>query len=74
MKSFDYRVLNHILYALRASSPEQGLMQFLEKAELLAEIADDLYDYETDVQANTFNIYRCFLAMYGNDEGPRQLV
>jgi hypothetical protein len=33
--------------------------------QVLVEIADDLYDYEEDVAAATFNVYRMFLHLYG---------
>ena len=44
------------------------------QTELLVELGDDLADYEDDVAANSFNVYRCFLAMYGEQDGQAQLT
>eukprot|EP00898_Chlorokybus_atmophyticus_P000099 jgi/Chlat1/108/Chrsp1S03089 len=72
-KSFDYRVLNLLLYALRGSPVNETHMRFLSASELLVEIADDLHDYEEDVEANCFNVYRAFIRIHGVAEGPVQL-
>ncbi len=34
---------------------------------MLVDIGDDLVDYEDDVAANSFNIYRAFLHVFGRD-------
>jgi hypothetical protein len=46
LKSFDYRLLNRLLYRLRGARPAQPTLDFLQVDELLTDIADDLYDYE----------------------------
>ncbi|KAE8649148.1 hypothetical protein Csa_014629 [Cucumis sativus] len=65
LKSFDYRVLNLLLYQLRGKKVNDLHMEFLSISELLVEIADDLFDYEDDVLENNFNILRMFVRMYG---------
>lgn len=66
-KSFDYRVLNLLLFKLQSKPYDQVLLDFLFVDELLVDIADDLVDYEDDVLANSFNIFRAFLFMYGTN-------
>ncbi|GER26877.1 glucose-6-phosphate isomerase, partial [Striga asiatica] len=46
LKSFDYRVLNLLLYQLRGEKVNELHMEFLSISELLVEISDDLFDYE----------------------------
>ncbi|XP_022929265.1 uncharacterized protein LOC111435894 isoform X3 [Cucurbita moschata] len=65
LKSFDYRVLNLLLYQLRGERVNDLHMEFLSISELLVEIADDLFDYEDDVLENNFNILRMFVRIYG---------
>jgi hypothetical protein len=38
---------------------DEALLSFLRLDELLVDVGDDLTDYEDDVLANSFNIYRC---------------
>lgn len=64
-KSFDYRVLNLVLFALRDADPSQQLMEFLRVDEMLLDIGDDLVDYEDDVLGNCFNIYRAYVHLFG---------
>ena len=45
-KSFDYRLLNHLLFTLRGVEPDRDLMQFLFVDEHLVDVGDDLLDYE----------------------------
>ena len=45
-KSFDYRLLSHLLFGLRKEKPDRELMQFLFVDEHLVDIGDDLHDYE----------------------------
>ena len=47
-KSFDYRLLNHLLFALRGVEPDRDLLQFLFVDEHLVDIGDDLLDYEAN--------------------------
>ena len=41
-KSFDYRVLNLLLYGLRGAAPQEDHLRFLRLSEILVEISDDL--------------------------------
>ncbi|KAF8115789.1 hypothetical protein N665_0025s0237 [Sinapis alba] len=45
LKSFDYRVLNLLLYKLRGVEVNELHMEFLSVSEFLVEVADDLYDF-----------------------------
>ncbi|CAL5068151.1 unnamed protein product [Urochloa decumbens] len=74
LKSFDYRVLNLLMYQLTGQQVNELHMDFLSISELLVEISDDLYDYEDDVMNNTFNILRMFAAIYGPSEAPNMLA
>ncbi|XP_004288181.1 PREDICTED: uncharacterized protein LOC101315089 [Fragaria vesca subsp. vesca] len=65
LKSFDYRVLNLLLYELRGEKIDELHMEFLSVSEFLVEVADDLFDYEEDVLENNFNILRMFVRIYG---------
>ncbi|CAL9771490.1 unnamed protein product [Musa acuminata subsp. burmannicoides] len=74
LKSFDYRVLNLLLYQLRGQQVNELHMEFLSVSEFLVEIADDLYDYEDDVVENSFNILRMFVGVYGASTSPSMLA
>lgn len=68
-KSFDYRVLHCVLHRLLAAPYDDQLLAFLRLDELLVDVGDDLTDYEDDVCANSFNVYRqaascCFTACH----------
>ncbi|CAL8468971.1 g8512 [Coccomyxa elongata] len=65
-KSFDYRVLNLLLYGLTGRPVDEQLMAFLAVDEHLVDIGDDLVDYEDDVMANSFNIYRGYVHLHGS--------
>ena len=43
---------------MEGRQPDEALLAFLRLDELLVDIGDDLTDYEDDVEANSFNIYR----------------
>ncbi|KAK6150391.1 hypothetical protein DH2020_015323 [Rehmannia glutinosa] len=70
LKSFDYRVLNLLLYQLRGEKVNELHMEFLSISELLVEVSDDLFDYEDDVVENNFNILRMFVRYYGPSSAP----
>lgn len=74
LKSFDYRVLNLLMYQLTGQQVNELHMDFLSISEFLVEISDDLYDYEDDVMNNTFNILRMLAAIYGPSEAPNMLA
>ncbi|KAL8472149.1 hypothetical protein ACS0TY_029387 [Phlomoides rotata] len=70
LKSFDYRVLNLLLYQLRGEKVNDLHMEFLSISELLVEVSDDLFDYENDVVENSFNVLRMFVKYYGASAAP----
>ncbi|TKY47669.1 hypothetical protein E2542_SST29729 [Spatholobus suberectus] len=74
LKSFDYRVMNLLLYQLRGAKVEELHMEFLSISEFLVEVSDDLYDYEDDVLENNFNILRMFIRIYGASTAPAMLA
>ncbi|KAK3287659.1 hypothetical protein CYMTET_4841 [Cymbomonas tetramitiformis] len=74
LKSFDYRVLNLLLYKARGVSVNEDYMHFLAASEMLVEISDDLFDYEEDVASNAFNVYRMFIHMYGAHQAGKELA
>ncbi|KAB2008630.1 hypothetical protein ES319_D10G112300v1 [Gossypium barbadense] len=74
LKSFDYRVLNLLLYQLRGQEVNDLHMEFLSVSEFLVEISDDLFDYEDDVLENNFNILRMFVKIYGPAAAPAMLA
>ncbi|KAI3434195.1 uncharacterized protein J3R85_006646 [Psidium guajava] len=74
LKSFDYRVLNLLLYELRGEKVNVLHMEFLSISEYLVEISDDLFDYEDDVLENSFNILRMFVKIYGASAAPTMLA
>eukprot|EP01047_Picozoa_sp_COSAG01_P018955 COSAG01_NODE_1040_length_11961_cov_22.590794_4_plen_222_part_00 len=55
LKSFDYRLMNHLVYAMRRAEPDRRCLEFLRTTELLVELGDDITDYYADVEANSFN-------------------
>lgn len=74
LKSFDYRVLNLLLYQLRGEKVNDVHMEFLSISEFLVEVSDDLFDYEDDVLENNFNILRMFVRIYGPSMAPAMLA
>lgn len=66
-KSFDYRVLHLLLHKLTDHAPDETLLKFMFVDEHLVDIGDDLVDYEDDVLANSFNIYRAYIHLYGRE-------
>ncbi|CAK9170852.1 unnamed protein product [Ilex paraguariensis] len=74
LKSFDYRVLNLLLYQLRGEEVNELHMEFLSVSEFLVEISDDLFDYEEDVLENNFNILRMLVRIYGASTAPTMLA
>jgi hypothetical protein len=51
-------VLHLLLHELLKKPYDERLLQFMRVDEMLIDIGDDLTDYEDDVMANSFNIYR----------------
>ncbi|KAJ8544032.1 hypothetical protein K7X08_025650 [Anisodus acutangulus] len=65
LKSFDYRVLNLLLYQLRGEKVNDTHMEFLSTSEFLV---------EDDVLENSFNILRMFIGIYGASAAPPMLA
>ncbi|KAK3008315.1 hypothetical protein RJ639_014419 [Escallonia herrerae] len=79
LKSFDYRVLNLLLYQLRKEKVNELHMEFLSVSEFLIEISDDLpllhvLSLKDDVLENNFNILRMFVKIYGASTAPIMLA
>ncbi|CAM6129850.1 unnamed protein product [Calypogeia fissa] len=74
LKSFDYRVLNLLLYSSTGREVNEAHFNFLAVSELLVEISDDLYDYEDDVLKNSFNVLRMLVKVYGPAKAPEILA
>ncbi|KAF5957865.1 hypothetical protein HYC85_005090 [Camellia sinensis] len=74
LKSFDYRVLNLLLYLLRGEKVNDLHMEFLSVSEFLVELSDDMFDYEDDVLENNFNVLRMFVRIYGASVAPTMLA
>lgn len=55
------------------SGSSTTLLEFMRLDEFLIDIGDDLTDYEDDVVANSFNIFRGYVYLFGR-EAPPQLV
>jgi hypothetical protein len=72
-KSFDYRVLHLLMHGFLRSEPNEQLMSALAWNEQLVDLHDDLVDYEEDITSNSFNVYRCYVALYG-EEAPMQIM
>jgi hypothetical protein len=52
------QVLHLLLHGLLCKPLDEALLAFMRLDEMLIDIGDDLTDYEDDVMANSFNIYR----------------
>ncbi len=65
------QVLHLVLHKLRGTEPDPAIMRFLATDEYLTDIGDDLTDYEEDVAANSFNILRCYVHLFGADAQMR---
>merc|ERR1712130_739756 len=64
LKSFDYRLMNLVLYKIRKTEYNEKHLLFLRSHELIIEIGDDLFDYEDDIIKQSFNIYRMYIKLY----------
>lgn len=69
-KSFDYRVLHRVLLRLLRKPVDDALFACLRLDELLVDIGDDFTDYEDDIEKNSFNLLRCFVALHGVEHAP----
>lgn len=53
-KSFDYRLLHHLLHSILGTQPDKQLLHFLFLDEHLVDIGDDLHDYEVRAKVLKF--------------------
>ncbi|CAF4960116.1 unnamed protein product [Rotaria sp. Silwood1] len=67
IRSCDFRLSNLVLYKLTQQPYNDDILKFCFYEEIFWEIDDDLRDYEKDVLKNTFNIYRMYVNLYGNN-------
>ena len=72
-KSFDYRVLHLLLFGLTGNPVDDSLLRALSFNERLVDLNDDLVDYEDDIAANSFNVYRAYVCMFGAS-APQRIV
>ncbi|XP_072060722.1 uncharacterized protein [Arachis hypogaea] len=70
LKSFDYRVLNLLLYQLRGAEVEELHMEFLSVSEFLVEVSDDLYDYEVSSVVQVFYWSSCSCLNLNSTKSP----
>ncbi|MBW4621677.1 MAG: hypothetical protein KME17_20225 [Cyanosarcina radialis HA8281-LM2] len=72
-KCFDCRFLNRLLFKLTDRPYDEELLDIVWLGEQIAEVEDDLMQYEDDVQRNVYNTYRMFVRLYGL-EAPQHLL
>lgn len=71
-RTFDMRVLHRIFFRLLHKPYDEGLLSLIFPVEVIADIEDDLEQYQDDVKDNSFNTYRVFVKLYGKD-APKKL-
>nr|XP_007163662.1 hypothetical protein PHAVU_001G253200g [Phaseolus vulgaris]ESW35656.1 hypothetical protein PHAVU_001G253200g [Phaseolus vulgaris] len=65
LKSFDYRVLNLLLYELQGTKVEELHMEFLSLSEFLVEVSDDLFTYFCNyICIYRFQPYSSYFSIY----------
>lgn len=62
-----------LLQELLKTPHDSTLWEFMRVDEMLIDMGDDMTDYEDDVVANSFNILRGYVYLYGS-EAPLKLV
>ena len=73
-KSFDYRVLHGVLCALSGHTASDELRAFMRVDEVLTDMADDLHDYEKDVERNSYNVLRGYVHALGAEAAALALA
>lgn len=66
LRPTDVRLLNAVTAAMRGVRPGQESRDLLWPVEVLADIANDVTHYPTDVATGRFNVYSAFLQIYGD--------
>jgi hypothetical protein len=70
-RTFDLRVLHTILLKLLKKPYDEKLFQLIHPVEVIADIEDDLKQYQDDVKDNSYNTYRMFVKLYGKEARQR---
>lgn len=65
LRPSDVRLLNAMTFALARRPVDDELIRLLWPVEVLADIANDLDHYQSDVAAGRFNTYDAFVRLYG---------
>ncbi|RLC75502.1 MAG: hypothetical protein DRI61_14790 [Chloroflexi bacterium] len=73
LRTTDFRILHAILHCLLNKPYDEELANLFFPMEVIADIEDDLRNYEKDVKNKSFNIYRMFIKYYGKEEAPKRL-
>lgn len=71
LKCYDFRVMHRILFRLTGKPYDEDLMEFFWNIEAVADIEDDIRQYEDDISRNVYNTYRMFVKLYGKDGKKR---
>jgi hypothetical protein len=71
-KCFDFRVLHRLLYKLRGIPYNESVLEAFWIGEAMADVEDDLPQYEDDVKRNVYNTYRMIAKLY-KQEAPKKL-
>lgn len=66
-KAYDYRVLHRLLYRLRNKPYDEAVIMAFTMGEMMADVEEDLRQYEDEVKKNSFNVYRMFVKLYKQD-------
>ena len=72
-RTFDMRVLHRILFKMLDKPYDESLFTLIRPVEELADIEDDIVQYHDDVKDNSYNTYRMFVRLYGQD-APQRLA
>jgi hypothetical protein len=72
LRPSDVRLLHAMTYALLGRPVDQRLLDLLWPVEVLADIANDLDHYASDIAAGRYNTYDAFVRLYGRS-APEQL-
>jgi hypothetical protein len=66
LRPTDVRLLHSMTYALLHRPVDNDLLDLLWPVEVLADIGEDLVDYQQDIAAGRYNTYDAFVRLYGH--------
>ncbi|MBD2445753.1 hypothetical protein H6G76_01030 [Nostoc sp. FACHB-152] len=72
LRSSDYRLLHSLLIQSLGKDYDKAIFDVMWPIEIVTEIYDDIYSYNSDVVAGDFNTYDLFVKLYGQ-EAPKFL-